>query len=519
MAGGKITRIVKGVNSIECDSWTVYTDKFTAYANNGSHFTADGGTNFGEPKDPPPVGKYFVKGWWTDENDKTIKEATIGNKVKFHLQMQNIPKDDDKRQVKMELRDFEEFSLLYYILGIETDKFKGYDEISIKAYDENKNVYSKEYWDIDSSNKIVIKLNLDGDSLIKMLAKEHDRNLELYFRCSYINPENYIEVLHFPEMESDYLKVNPPPIVEPIIFVHATREHLLPAVYSSDDGSPWYIAVKNAGSDITKGYLYGKKISKLLEPNDELASLEKKAYEVAVRKLKKGDLVFNTGRKGTTSRFHEYSVSDIDGKFQEKVLMGVNRGSGISGETTKGINQLEAQSQLGIAKAYRTVGDIMGIFGTLTDLASMLTAVGRQELPPVPMMPPFITMEVEKMMAENDEFIIKHWNIELQKSIGQGKAVTKRFLETNNINIEKNLRFQVIDLTEEGLTKILNKEISSINDKEDPNSPKMIESLSNIGYGNHDLGILIQSMDAEDIFKRATTNHYIHAIFVNELNA
>ena len=47
----------------------------------------------------------------------------------------------------------------------------------------------------------------------------------------------------------------------------------------------------------------------------------------------------------------------------------------------------------------------------------------------------------------------------------------------------------------------------------------MIESLSNIGYGNHDLGILIQSMDAEDIFKRATTNHYIHAIFVNELNA
>ena len=161
----------------------------------------------------------------------------------------------------------------------------------------------------------------------------------------------------------------------------------------------------------------------------------------------------------------------------------------------------------------------MGIFGTLTDLASMLTAVGRQELPPVPMMPPFITMEVEKMMAENDEFIIKHWNIELQKSIGQGKAVTKRFLETNNINIEKNLRFQVIDLTEEGLTKILNKEISSINDKEDPNSPKMIESLSNIGYGNHDLGILIQSMDAEDIFKRATTNHYIHAIFVNELNA
>lgn len=54
MAGGKITRIVGGTNSIECETWTVYTNNFTAYAGKGSHFTADGGTTIGEPKNPPP---------------------------------------------------------------------------------------------------------------------------------------------------------------------------------------------------------------------------------------------------------------------------------------------------------------------------------------------------------------------------------------------------------------------------------------------------------------------------------
>ena len=61
MAGGKITRIIKGTNSIECEKWEVYTDNFSAYANKGSYFTADGGTNFGTPKDPPPPNKYFEK--------------------------------------------------------------------------------------------------------------------------------------------------------------------------------------------------------------------------------------------------------------------------------------------------------------------------------------------------------------------------------------------------------------------------------------------------------------------------
>ncbi len=53
MSGGKITRIIGGKNSIEAKEWIVHTDKFTAYAGKGSYFTADGGTNHGEPEDPP----------------------------------------------------------------------------------------------------------------------------------------------------------------------------------------------------------------------------------------------------------------------------------------------------------------------------------------------------------------------------------------------------------------------------------------------------------------------------------
>ena len=470
MAGGKITRIVKGVNSIECDSWTVYTDKFTAYANNGSHFTADGGTNFGEPKDPPPVGKYFVKGWWTDENDKTIKEATIGNKVKFHLQMQNIPKDDDKRQVKMELRDFEEFSLLYYILGIETDKFKGYDEISIKAYDENKNVYSKEYWDIDSSNKIVIKLNLDGDSLIKMLAKEHDRNLELYFRCSYINPENYIEVLHFPEMESDYLKVNPPPIVEPIIFVQASEQHKLPALYSADDGNPWYVNVNEplihkqimdeaegiVGDIDTIKNFFSEGGGGSFEP-DEMDKWSKRSYEIAVRKMNKGQLIFNDGTRGVTNRFHRYTVSDIDGRYSAEVMAGVNRGNFRPGVTSRGINQLEAQANRGVAKVFKTVGELTPLWDAICDVADILVAAANGERPPLPFTPPFVTDIVNRMNAENQEFIIENWNKELQKAIKVGKVAVENVVKSE-INIKYNLGFSSIGISEELLTKILKKE-------------------------------------------------------------
>ena len=525
MAGGKITRIVKGVNSIECDSWTVYTDKFTAYANNGSHFTADGGTNFGEPKDPPPVGKYFVKGWWTDENDKTIKEATIGNKVKFHLQMQNIPKDDDKRQVKMELRDFEEFSLLYYILGIETDKFKGYDTISIKSYDKDGNVYSKENWDIDSEQKVVIKLVLGGDSLIKMISEEHDRDLELYFRASYIDPENRIEVLHFPEMESDYLKVNPPPVVEPIIFVQASEQHKLPALYSADDGNPWYVNVNEplihkqimdeaegiVGDIDTIKNFFSEGGGGSFEP-DEMDKWSKRSYEIAVRKMNKGQLIFNDGTRGVTNRFHRYTVSDIDGRYSAEVMAGVNRGNFRPGVTSRGINQLEAQANRGVAKVFKTVGELTPLWDAICDVADILVAAANGERPPLPFTPPFVTDIVNRMNAENQEFIIENWNKELQKAIKVGKVAVENVVKSE-INIKYNLGFSSMGISEELLTKILKKEY-----KEYDRSYTDFESyLINESKGKKEASLLVRSVEDLDEYKRETLSHYIYAIYLNDL--
>ena len=544
MAGGKITRTVGGTNSIECETWTVYTDKFTAYAGKGSHFTADGGTTIGEPKDPPPVGHYFVKGWWTDDNDKPIKEATIGEKVKFHLQTQNIPQNDTKRQVKMELRDFEDFSLFYYILGFETDKFKGYDKISIMSYDKEGTAYSKEHWDIDSEQKVVIKLVLGGDSLIKMISEEHDRDLELYFRATYIDSKNYIEVLHFPEMESDYLKVKPPPLVEPIIFVEASNTHKLPAIYSAEDGTPWIVnllynpdeAMEKASTfgglrEIKKEFTQGQEtaeniemISNFFKENgggaytpEEINKFSKRSYDIAIRKLKKGNLIFNDGSNGVTNRYHKYTVADIDSRFSEEITMGVNRGKFATGLTSKGINQLEAQAGRGLAKVFKTVGDVIPVLDTLCDLADILTSAANGTRPPLPFTPPFVSWEITKMFDEMYEDFRKTWVNLLHKEILKGKSAVKRYMSVNEYSdgqVIKNIGYELIEISEDTIEKILKKEIKEIDIKNDFSLKVFLEKNSN---SNTDSGILVQTIDSKDDYNRPTKNHYIHAIFINNL--
>ena len=361
-----------------------------------------------------------------------------------------------------------------------------------------------------------------------MLAKEHDRNLELYFRCSYINPENYIEVLHFPEMESDYLKVNPPPIVEPIIFVEASQQHKLPALYSADDGSPWYVniisgmedakdqAEKVAGDiEIIKNF-FAEGGGASYEP-DEINKWIKRSYEIAVRKLNKGELIFNDGTKGVTNRYHRYTVSDIDGTYSQQVMMGVNRGKFKKGVTSKGINQLEAQANRGIAKVFKTVGELNPLWDAICDVADILVSAANGEKPPLPFTPPFVTDIVNRMKSENDEFIIEEWNKQLQKIIPKGKGELKTFMNRNNINNEYNLGFQLIELSEEGIKKILTKEIDCIKDETNPKSPKMLDALPYIGEGPRDAGILVQSLENDDEYGRSVKHHYIHAIFIKNL--
>ena len=121
------------------------------------------------------------------------------------------------------------------------------------------------------------------------------------------------------------------------------------------------------------------------------------------------------------------------------------------------------------------------------------------------------------MMADTDELIIEQWYKDLQNAIPQGKKIVKEFIKTNYINIEKNLGFKLIDMNEDGVNKILKKEIRYVNDKTDKKIPFCIDSLTEIGEGATNSGFLVQSLEGKDEYNRITTNHYIYAIFINNL--
>ncbi|QIY91079.1 hypothetical protein [Chryseobacterium gallinarum] len=465
-----------------------------------------------------PISRYFVKGWWEDMEGKEITEARLGDRIRFHLQMKNIDSPEGKK-VHLELREWDKFDFLLYILSFVNKELIGYknareyETINIVVTDpENKDILTE--WELNENSEIIIPLLLDENALTKMVTNDAGRDLELYFRCRYIDEGNMPEIVELPWENQNYLKVKPKPVAEPIIFVHASDKHLLPAIYSADDGSPWYIAAMKNG-------LYANKVNTLTKPyssdfKKEITGFEKRAYKIAIRNLEKNNF-FSSIRKGATSEYYYYDISEIDNRFEKEIKKAVNIDSKTSANIPKGINAIEYESGKGLAGKIKIVGEVLGIFGVLSNMAALLRGAADHNVPTPPIIPPFVTMEVEKMMEENNEFIIQHWNLELQKAIMQGKTVTTNFLENNNINREKNLGFKVIDMTEDGIKKILTREIIAIKDSEDSNSPKMLESLSSLGEGNRDSGLLIQSKENLDRYNRLTTFHYIHAIFVNNL--
>ena len=178
MAGGKITRISGGVNSLESDSWTVYTDEFNASSGGKSTFTADRGTNFGEPEALPPAGEYFVKGWWTDKNDQPIKEATIGDTIKFHIQTKGI---EDGKKVNFTVYDWDHpFSDDKLTIWGQNGK-----EITTIIVQDNKGFVE---W-------------TTGEGCLKLLEETFEGDeIELFVKCQYKD-----ETINLPYMESDYL--------------------------------------------------------------------------------------------------------------------------------------------------------------------------------------------------------------------------------------------------------------------------------------------------------------------------
>ena len=178
MAGGTIIRKVGETNLVECDTWQVYTDDFEAWAGEHSLFTADGGTSVGEPKAPPSAGKYFVKGWWTDANDKPIKEATVGSAIRFHIQTQGI---NDGEKIDFIVYDRDYFSPLN-------------DKLVVK----NKN---KEISKITTQNDRGYIEWVTGEECLSLIEETFEGDeIELFVKCQYKD-----ETIDLPAMESDYL--------------------------------------------------------------------------------------------------------------------------------------------------------------------------------------------------------------------------------------------------------------------------------------------------------------------------
>lgn len=230
MAGGNITRIVGGKHSIETEEWIVYTDKFTAYAGQGSHFTAEKGTVFGSPK-VLKAGKYFDKGWWSFDfaGNNKITNSKVGETVYFQIEMtKRFPETDLQRDnqniISFDLfqydgNDYKPYPIFILVPIILPKKIprKG-SEISYYTWDDKKenNVldpeeeYSKKPYENAEAkgNKVVIKFQL-GKGLTTYFNKI--ALLELFMSVSYAG-----ETLFLPEDEIYNLDVEPNPLIKEI---------------------------------------------------------------------------------------------------------------------------------------------------------------------------------------------------------------------------------------------------------------------------------------------------------------
>jgi hypothetical protein len=182
MAGGAITRITGGNFSTELSGgMEIHTDTFDMIAGKQNRLGGKDGTVMDIPKDPPPAGKYFVKGWWTDNKDKPIKESHIGDTIRFHVETKDIPDGDE---ISFTVYDWDGMINPDDILNlVESGTGTPYNKIKIKG------------------NKGYIEWTTGAGSQ-KMIEEEGDDEIELYVECVYKE-----EKVELPEMEADYLKL------------------------------------------------------------------------------------------------------------------------------------------------------------------------------------------------------------------------------------------------------------------------------------------------------------------------
>lgn len=503
---------------------TEYLGKATYSSGKKLVITADGIKNFGDNPETQEIkpGNYITDGYWSRdfEGNQRITEAKIGDQVHFQIHTQNIPVDylPDNIQNKLSfgLYTFRKLNhslsvkLISYLskVHLPTSESK---EIRYEIYDdrnENKQLDKEEISSVKPYNSLTVDNNKAVISIILSEALSQyfteNRNLQLYIKSTYFTDLNIL----LPETEEEFLKVEL--LRGDIIFQKASQNHPFPMIFDSETGDPYYI---EARKNIQKSLLNANKIKGILLPSN-IDPFTKKSYEFALRRLKAGELIFNDGSIGKAARFYENTVASIDRNFSEKIVMGVNKGNFTPGVTSKGINQLEAFSSYGkIAKSLKFVGKVLPLFSAVMDLSNMAVAVGNGEKPPIPFMPPFVTMEVEKICNDIAEFeynlFFNGLNNVLFGKIDysrRGISVVELYIQQwNSSNAHAKYNWKVVRISQSTLEKLMNGEIKKIEN---------INDLISVGNAEEarDCGIL-----AFTNYEESDIKHYIYATFLPEI--
>lgn len=255
-----------------------------------------------------PLSRYFVRGWWTDDNNTPIAEAFLGDIVCFHIETTNIPDhsgigtmlydDDVKRAVE------------------ESDGKSGSDAIELGT--EGSTFQLLNYRNV-VGNKVVIRIKLGG-IMAGMIDAEEDRQIELFFACSY-GGEN----IELPHNSQNYLKVKK---LDPlIIYVCGYWNKDMPYAGTEWGQDYWGDSLKNSA----KNYF---KTQKELFING------------AGTKFSSGSSRYNDGRKIVSDRFNNKQSKFYKEVFQHhRNIMVVSHSMGgafaegmISVMNQKGVN-------------------------------------------------------------------------------------------------------------------------------------------------------------------------------------
>lgn len=387
MARGNITRITGGKNSIETDEWIVYTDKFSASAGKGSHFTADKGTTFGSPKESPKSSTYFLEGYWTDCEDNRITEAKVGEKLKFYIILKNVGEDELYQSITVDIKLTEYNELFYlwmYLIPLPSTN-KKIDIIvanglnkgdTVKRLDikKRKGKYKEYYASLDITF---------GDDLNDWIMETNEMgSLEFFVECDYINDNQDL-----PFEKANYLKLK---VSDRTLFISpAVEGYLLPEFYTQtgetiifalgdskekEDSSHPQKKLDDAIDGIT-----GESKEILIEEAGAVATdaignkLDELRYYLATRELKTGKIVMNTGEIITRKNaMYNHSIYNNEGTALFNIKRASNFGYKKAGQTvtSKGINQLEYFANRGITKLIPKMGkQVIGIAGGLMSSA------------------------------------------------------------------------------------------------------------------------------------------------------